>query len=101
MDGSGSVSWAKTIGGTGSDIGYSIAQTSDGGYVIGGRTDSYGAGGYDFYVVKLDGSGNLSWTKTIGGTGSDVGNSIVQTSDGGYVIGGIQNLMEQEVMIFM
>jgi type II secretory pathway pseudopilin PulG len=88
LDSSGNLSWAKTIGGTSDDRGRSIQQTSDGGYVITGRTYSFGAGGYDVFVIKLDSSGNLSWTKTIGGRDVEWGSSIQQTSDGGYVITG-------------
>jgi uncharacterized delta-60 repeat protein len=88
LDSSGNLSWAKTIGGTNSDFGYSIQQTSDGGYIITGYTSSFGAGGDDVFVIKLDSSGNLSWAKTIGGTNSDLGYSIQQTSDGGYIITG-------------
>jgi len=78
----------KAIGGTNQDYGYSIQQTSDGGYVITGKTNSFGAGYYDVFVIKLDSSGNLSWAKTIPGVTWDEGNSIQQTSDGGYVITG-------------
>jgi hypothetical protein len=88
LDSSGNLSWAKTIGGTNGDYGYSIQQTSDGGYIITGYTSSFGAGGDDVFVIKLDSSGNLSWAKTIGGTNSDLGYSIQQTSDGGYIITG-------------
>ncbi len=89
LDGAGNLQWTRTIGGAGSDVGYSIIQTSDGGYAIAGVTNSFGAGSADVYVVKLDGAGNLQWTKTIGGAGNDVGYSIIQTSDGGYAIAGI------------
>jgi hypothetical protein len=84
----GSSLFQKTIGGTYWDFGNSIQQTSDGGYVITGGTYSFGAGDEDVFVIKLDSSGNLSWAKTIGGRNWDFGNSIQQTSDGGYVITG-------------
>jgi uncharacterized delta-60 repeat protein len=84
----GNVQWTKTIGGGDDDFANSVIQSSDGGYVIAGYTQSFGAGGYDMYVVKLDSNGNVVWTKTIGGSNSDVANSIVQSSDGGYVVAG-------------
>jgi hypothetical protein len=88
LDANGNLQWTKTIGGKYHDLGRSIIQTSDGGYVIAGTTKSFGAGGKDVYVVKLDANGNLQWTKTIGGPESEDGNSLIQTSDGGYVIAG-------------
>jgi hypothetical protein len=80
--------FAKTIGGSYDDVAYSIIQSSDGGYVVAGWTSSFGAGGRDFYVVKLDSAGNVIWTKTIGGSYDDVAYSIIQSSDGGYVVAG-------------
>jgi hypothetical protein len=88
LDSSGNVQWTKTIGGSLTDIAYSIIQSSDGGYVVAGWTGSFGAGGLDFYVVKLDSSGNVVWTKTIGGSLTDVAYSIIQSSDGGYIVAG-------------
>jgi arginine repressor len=88
LDSSGNVVWTKTIGGNYYDYAYSITQSSDGGYVVAGYTDSFGAGSADFYVVKLDSSGNVMWTKTIGGSNSDYAYSIIQSSDGGYVVAG-------------
>jgi len=88
LDANGNLQWTKTIGGPGGEAGFSLIQTSDGGYVIAGSTTSFGAGGLDVYVVKLDANGNLQWTKTIGGKGWDVGFSLIQTSDGGYAIAG-------------
>ncbi len=88
LDAKGNLQWTKTIGGKNADGGSSIIQTSDGGYAIAGYTESFGAGGADVYVVKLDAKGNLQWTKTIGGKYADGGSSIIQTSDGGYAIAG-------------
>jgi hypothetical protein len=70
------------------DVGGSIIRSSDGGYVIAGGTASFGGGSADFYVVKLDSSGKVIWTKTIGGRSLDAANSIIQSSDGGYVVAG-------------
>jgi len=89
LDANGNLQWTKTIGGPKDDRGFSLIQTSDGAYVIAGFTESFGAGGKDVYVVKLDAKGNLQWTKTIGGPKDDVGASLIQTSDGAYVIAGI------------
>jgi hypothetical protein len=88
LDANGKPQWTKTIGGPKDDRGFSLIQTSDGGYAIAGYTKSFGAGEWDFYVVKLDANGNLQWTKTIGGPKDDQGFSLIQTSDGGYVIAG-------------
>jgi hypothetical protein len=88
LDGSGNIQWTRTIGGVDWDEGYSIIQTSDGGYAVAGKTKSFGAGNDDVYVVKLDGSGNIRWTRTIGGENNDEGHSIIQTSDGGYAVAG-------------
>jgi uncharacterized delta-60 repeat protein len=88
LDSSGNVLWTKTIGGSGFDVAGSIIQSSDGGYVVAGETSSFGAGDVDIYVVKLDSAGNVQWTKTIGGSGNDFARSIIQSSDGGYVVAG-------------
>jgi len=88
LDANGNLQWTKTIGGTKNDWGFSLIQTSDGGYAIAGSTRSFGAGGLDVYVVKLNANGNLQWTKTIGGPKNDWGYSLIQTSDGGYAIAG-------------
>jgi hypothetical protein len=88
LDGSGNIQWTRTIGGEYFDGGESIIQTTDGGYAIAGETNSFGAGNQDVYVVKLDGSGNIQWTRTIGGEKDDKGYSIIQTTDGGYAVAG-------------
>ena len=78
----------KNYGGTQNERGYSVKQTSDGGYVIVGSSTSYGAGGSDLWILKVDGLGEFSWSKTYGGQGNDIGRDITQTSDGGYIVTG-------------
>jgi hypothetical protein len=87
-DSVGDTVWTRTYGGSDWDFGYSVQQTQDGGYVVGGQTRSFGAGNYDVYLVKTDSVGDTLWTRTYGGPGIDVGTSVQQTQDGGYIITG-------------
>jgi hypothetical protein len=80
--------WARSYGGTREEVAWTIQQTSDGGYIVAGRTASFGAGGTDVWVLKLDGNGAIQWQKTYGGQADDSAISIWQTSDGGYVVAG-------------
>jgi hypothetical protein len=97
LDGSGSIIWQNTIGGSKNDFLFSVIQTSNGGYLLGGDSESgisgdkieTKQGGYDYWVVQLDESGNILWQNTIGGTNEDNLSSVIQTTDGGYVLGGI------------
>ncbi len=88
---SSSLLWAKTYGGSGDDYGPSIQQTSDGGWIVAGRTDSSGEGLLDIWVKKLDKAGAVTWQKTYGGTGDEHAFSIQQTSDDGYIVAGFTN----------
>ncbi|MDD5224296.1 MAG: hypothetical protein PHE84_09910 [bacterium] len=82
------MAWQKLCGGTGYDRATSIQQTSDGGYVVAGYTNSFGAGSYDYWVLKLNSDATVAWQKTYGGTSSDYASKIQQTSDGSYVVAG-------------
>ena len=87
-DGNGDSLWTKTFVGTSSDGGSSVQQTTDGGYIITGHTSSFGNGKDDVYLIKTDENGVEQWTKTFGGIEYDSGNSVQQTTDGGYIITG-------------
>jgi hypothetical protein len=84
----GDEEWNNTIGGDQSDHCYSARMTSDGGYIIIGYTQSYGAGNYDVWLVKINSTGEEQWNKTFGGGLDDYGRSVWQTSDGGFIITG-------------
>ena len=85
---SSSAIWVKLYGGALDDEAAAIVQTGDGGYGIAGTTYSFGAGSADFWLVKVDSSGNMQWNQTYGGAGADFAYSMVQTMDGGYALAG-------------
>jgi hypothetical protein len=80
--------WTKTYGGGADEKGRQIVQTSDTGYIVTGHTTSFGAGGYDVYVIRTDSLGDSLWTKTYGGTSNERAWSVQQTADTGYIIAG-------------
>jgi hypothetical protein len=80
--------WKNTFGGSGDDLPNFVSQTSDGGYIIAGKTSSYGAGDNDLWLVKTDSRGNEIWDKTFGGPNNDYLGSVQQTKDGDYMIAG-------------
>ncbi|AFL81146.1 hypothetical protein Aeqsu_1663 [Aequorivita sublithincola DSM 14238] len=96
LDASGNIMWQNTIGGSGDDYLISIKQTSDGGYIVGAGSDSdisgdkteNSRGGLDYWILKLNASGNIVWQKTYGGNQPEFDNYVVQTPDGGYFVGG-------------
>jgi len=96
IDGSGNIMWQNTIGGAGDDFLISLEQTSDGGYIVGAGSDSNisgdktenSRGGLDYWILKLNASGNILWQKTYGGAQPEFDLYIVETADGGYFAGG-------------
>ncbi|MBI5635246.1 MAG: SBBP repeat-containing protein, partial [Nitrospirae bacterium] len=83
----GTPDWQKSYGDAGVDQAYYIQQTADGGYIVAGYTESYGAGG-DVWILKLNSDGSTAWQKSYGGTGYEEPSSIQQTADGGYIVAG-------------
>ena len=92
----GNESWSRDYGGTGYDIGASVDQSSDGGYIVVGQTSSFGAGERDVYLIKTDNIGDTLWTKTFGCVNYDRGFSVQEAQDGGYVLCGNTYCNEME-----
>ncbi|MFC1955407.1 hypothetical protein ACFLWZ_02565 [Chloroflexota bacterium] len=87
----GQISWQKAYGGSLKDRAYSVQQTTDGGYIVAGSTDSFGAGSKDYWVVKITSNGSVEWQKTYGGVDPERARCIQQTTDGGYIVAGYTN----------
>jgi len=88
-DENGNKVWDKTFGGSEYEEALEVQQTSDGGYILAGVTDSFGAGEGDAWLIKTDANGNKVWDKTFGGSSDDVALAVQQTSDGGYILAGL------------
>ena len=90
----GDIQWQKALGGSSTELANAVQQTTDGGYIVAGKTNSNDGdvsgnhGDMDYWVVKLSSTGMMEWQKTLGGSSADEGNDIQQTSDGGYIIAG-------------
>lgn len=104
LDSSGNIQWQKCFGGTGAESAASVIQTADGGYAAIGITNSNNGdvsgnhGGLsDYWIIKFDAAGILTWQKCLGGTLDDQGTTILQTSDGGFIAAGYSNSVNGDV----
>lgn len=88
VDSFGVFKWQRTFGGNFNEECIAVRQTVDDGYILGGYTATFGAGGLDMYLVKTDSSGDTEWQRTYGGIGDDYCSSLQQTADGGYILTG-------------
>lgn len=88
VDENGNMQWNKTYGGAESDVMTDMVCTADGGYIMVGETSSYGAGESDFWLLKVDSSGNMQWNKTFGNQTAELATCVIQTSDGEYALAG-------------
>lgn len=95
LDSVGIIEWQKSFGGSSYDDAFSIQQTIDGGFVVGGQSNSNDGdisdshGEYDYWILKLNPAGNLIWQKSLGGSSNDQARSVQQTSDGGFIVAGL------------
>lgn len=103
LDNNGAIQWQKTYGGSNMEYANSIVQTTDGGYVVVGQSNSVDGdltanhGGFDYWIYKLDDSGNMIWQHSYGGSGDDIPNSVQQTTDGGFIVAGISGSTNGDV----
>ena len=103
LDDTGNIQWQKSLGGSSVEWAHSTQQTSDGGYIVAGYSHSNDGdvsgnhGETDYWIVKLDDSGNIEWQKSLGGSGIDIAYSIQQTTDSGYIVAGMSTSIDGDV----
>lgn len=88
ITGQAAENWIRTYGGASDDYAWSVHILPDNGSIVAGSTKSFGAGGYDYYLLRLNSAGDTLWTKTYGGSGDDLAYSVDVTNDGGYILAG-------------
>ncbi len=100
---SGEIIWEKSLGGSNHEESYSVLENSHEGYIVAGITNSTDGevtknhGDWDEWIVELSDTGEIVWEKCLGGSGTDVAQTIIQTSDGGYIVAGITNSIDGDV----
>ncbi len=99
LDESGNHLWNSTHGGPGTEYCFGLTNTTDGGYVLCGTTNSWGGGGYEVELVKFDSSGNLQWNQTYGGSGNQMGQSVTTTADGGFALAGYTTGADDDIWV--
>ena len=107
IDLNGNLLWQKAFGGTAGDYAYDISPTADGGYILCGASTSTDGdlseltnhGGTDLWVVKLSASGDMEWQKLLGGSGEERSGSVIQASDGSYLISGYTNSTNGDIIL--
>jgi hypothetical protein len=92
--------WSRNYGGPYGDEGVRLCETFDGGYIMVGNTESFGSE-VQIYLVKTDSRGDTLWTRTFGGNGLEYGNSVRQTTDGGFIIGGWTTSFGQGIQVYL
>jgi len=88
LNADGTVAWQNDYGDVGDDRAYAVSATVDGGYIVAGGTSSFGAGGYDLWLLKLQANGAVTWQKAYGETGDEEARAVQETIDGGYILAG-------------
>jgi hypothetical protein len=97
----GDTLWTRAYGGAGADYGYSVRQTTDGGYIVAGTTRLSPNFDVNVYLIKTNASGDTLWTSKYGGGADDEGNSVQQTTDGGYIIAGFTNSFGPNYAVYL
>ena len=99
-DSVGNLLWSKAFGGTDDELGHSIIEMNDGGLVLAGEALSFSGTGYEeIFLVKVDASGNLVWSKTLSGGSGDIARGIAKTADGGFIVSGDESSLNYGVCL--
>jgi hypothetical protein len=100
MDRQGGIVWKRSFGGAGRDWGHCVREVADGGFIVVGNTESFGAGESDVFLIRTDSDGKEMWTNLYGGAGKDIGYSVAETPDSGYVIAGTSSSFSDGALDF-